>query len=82
MGKTKRLAEELTEKERQEKPLEPAQDTTRMVKMRGLTSDQLDQLVAYLDTRPHGEIKSILAMLGQTYILTVEVKEVKAEDAK
>lgn len=72
MGKTKKLAEELTERERQEKPLElPKQEET--IKMRGLTGEVLDRLVEYLDTKPHGEVKSILAMLTQSPILDVKV---------
>lgn len=77
MGKTKRLAEELTEKERPEKPLEVEPTGPRVIKMRGLTGEVLDKLVEYLDTKPHGEVKGILAMLGQSPILDVTVTDAK-----
>lgn len=79
MGKTKNLASEPQEKEMVEskKHLEPISDATkapstpRTIKMKGLSDELYGQLLNYLDTKPHGEVKGILASLSQAPVLDV-----------
>lgn len=72
MGKTKKLAEELTENERLPETLEPT-NAPRVIKMKGLTNELTTQIVGYLETRPYGEVKGLLNSLSQAPILDVTV---------
>ena len=75
MAKSKHIAEDLQEEKLSlEKPLgqlEPSLKAPRVIQMKGLTNEVYKQLIDYLETRPHGEVKALVQSLSQAAVLDV-----------